>query len=218
MRLNDKQLLEIVELLKLTIIEHKENILKMPNAHMTLNDNLMNVLIDYFLEHTLELKEILQYIDFSNATLVNKKVSFVDFSYYLNISLDPQLVYDKNLMGSKLFGIDFSNKRFDDVKCVATSFVGARNVDLNPQTVANKNLVHSKLSGVDLRGKDLTDVMLEDADFTDAIISKDIKLNLKNNYRGLKGLDKAIVLEDIENITDDNYDKCKKYIINMFKK
>lgn len=210
---NNEQILNLINLLRDEILKNQDEIRQMPNQHIKLDDIVVNCFMDYFLSHTSELIDILPYIDFSNASLVNKKVSFVDLSIFFNIPCDPQTVYDKNLVGTKLCG-DFSGKSFDNTKCVATDFSKAINVDLNPQTLVNKNLFRAKLAGVDLRGKNLKDVILEDVDLTDAIISEQIKAQLDGQH--VLGLDKAIVMFYIYSLLyDDKYKYCQAKIKNL---
>lgn len=210
---NNEQILNLINLLRNEILESKDEIRQMPNQHIELDNIVVNSLMDYFLEHAFELIDILQYIDFSNASLVNKKVSFVDLSIFFNIPCDPQTVYDKNLIGTKLCG-DFLGKSFDDTKCVATDFSKARNVNLNPQTLANKNLFRAKLAGVDLRGKNLKDVILDSADLADAIVSEQIISQLDGQH--VLGLDNAIVMFNIYPLLyEDKYEYCQKKIKNL---
>lgn len=210
---NNEQIINLINLLRNEILKSKDEIRQMPNQHIELDNIVVNSLMDYFLEHAFELIDILPYIDFSNASLINKKVSFVDLSIFFNIPCDPQTVYDKNLIGTKLCG-DFLGKSFDNTKCVATDFSKARNVNLNPQTLVNKNLFRAKLAGVDLRGKNLKDVILEDADLADAIISEQIISQLDGRH--VLGLDNAIVMFNIYPLLyEDKYGYCQEKIKNL---
>ncbi len=213
MNLTDEQILNLIKLLKDEILKNKDEIKKFPNEHIILDDWLVNELMDYFLEHASELIDILSYIDFSNASLVNRKVSFVDLSLFFNIPCDPQTIYDRDLTGTKLCG-DFAGKIFDNVKCVATDFSKAKNVNLNPQEIANKNLVRSILCGIDLRNTNIDNVILENADLKGAIISERIKLQLNGQH--VLGLENAIIeYEPHLPYLEDKYEYCKDKIKNL---
>lgn len=213
MNLTDEQILNLIKLLKDEILKNRDEIKKFPNEHIMLDDWLVNELMDYFLEHSLELTDILLYIDFSNASLVNRKVSFVDLSIFFNIPCDPQTVYDRDLTGTKLCG-DFAGKVFDNAKCVATDFSKAKNVNLNPQTIAHKNLFRAILCGIDLRNANTDNVIFENADLTGAIISERIKSQLNGQH--VLGLEKAIVeAEPYLPYLEDKYEYCKDKIKNL---
>ena len=210
MNLKDEQVLNIIKLLKDKILKNKDEIKKLPNQHIVLDDRLVNELMNYFLEHALELIDILPYIDFSTASLVNRKVSFVDLSLFFNIPCDPQTVYDRDLVGTKLCG-DFSGKVFDNVKCVAVDFSKAKNVNLNPQTIAYKNLFRAKLGSIDLRNANIDGVIFENTDFSKTIISERIKSQLNDQH--VIGLENAII--EYEPYLEDKYEYCKDKIKNL---
>ena len=59
-------------------------------------------------------KEILKKIDFGNIDFTNFNAIGYDFTGLYNVKLNPQTIWDKNLMGSTLNGVEFIGP-FDDV-------------------------------------------------------------------------------------------------------
>ena len=105
-------------------------------------------------------------------------------------NLNPQTVFNKSLIGTKLDGINFENKNFEDVYITGANFTGATNVIINPHKVRNLDLSGCNLSGVKILSAEI------DGDFIGV------------NLNGAK-------LDEAEIILDD-YGKCRQYVLSLF--
>jgi len=99
-------------------------------------------------------------IDFSNVNFENVSFKGRDLSRTYGIKFNPQLIYKKDLEGTKLnenievIGNDNVNQidLFKGVRIIKTEFNGCKNVVINPQTIDNKDLSGTTLKGVRFNG------------------------------------------------------------------
>ena len=125
-----------------------------------------------------ELLPVLEKINFSNVSFDNFYCSYVDFSKYKGIKINPQTVYKKCLSFSTLKGVTIVGS-FDGVYIIGSNFKGTKGIKINPQTVYKKNLSFSTLEGVEFIGP-FDNTHIDGADFTGSK-GKFVK-QLKKNY------------------------------------
>lgn len=98
-----------------------------------------------------------------------KKLDLTNFSYHdlhkseitklikLDIPIDPQRIYEKDLSGDLNFkmnfaGANFNGNSFDGCNIKYTNFKGSKGARINPQTIRSKNFFKSELSDVEFIG------------------------------------------------------------------
>ena len=102
-------------------INHKAIIDVYKNAHIALQSihDILPKVKDKELKD--ELKDDLIYLDLSNVSFDNVKVSGLDLSN-TNVSIDPQTVYNKDMSNGIYDGIKFISNNFNDVNTDNSSF------------------------------------------------------------------------------------------------
>ncbi len=99
-------------------------------------------------------------IDFSNVSFEGVFLRGIDLSKTYGIKFNPQLIYNKDLSGTKLnenieiIGNERMNQidLFEGVCIKGTEFNGCKNVIINPQTIAEKEFSDASLKGVRFNG------------------------------------------------------------------
>ncbi len=145
--------------------------------------------------------ELLKKIDFLPISFDNVNIKGLDFTDCLNVFINPQTIYDKNLEYTILNGVTFTGP-FKDAKIVGANFEGSKNAIIDPQTIHLKNF----------RETVLTDTLLVNS-FDEAFI-------LKTDFTGSTGaiinfetlfdkdicgtnLTDAVIVSPIENVCYD---------------
>ena len=93
--------------------------------------------------------EIYEKIDFSNVPLNNVCMDEEDLSKYKGIKIDPQIIWNKSLVGTICMGVEFVGS-FDDVCILATDFRGSRGAKIDPQTVRNQDFLMTQYNEGDI--------------------------------------------------------------------
>lgn len=102
------------------------------------------IFIDYFKKD-----HIYEKIDFSNVPFDNVSLDEEDLSNYRGVKIDPQVIFDKSLVGTICNGVEFIGS-FDDACIVATDFRGSRGAKIDPQTIRNQNFFMTKYNSGDI--------------------------------------------------------------------
>ena len=164
-------------------------------------------------------KSLYKKIDFSNIDFDNVDVREFDFTGTKGVKINPQKVYYKNLVRTKLYGVEITGS-LDGCVVIGTDFTESIGAKLNPQTVYKKNLCDTKLSDVEIIG-DFEDVYICGTDFTG---SKGANINLqkiRNKTLFFTKLCDSVLIGNLDNVCTSytDFDGCIFYdqFINKIK-
>ena len=93
-------------------------------------------------------------LDLSDVSFKGINVTYVDFTESKGVVLDPQIIADKNLLGTKLADV-IINGSLDGVYIRETDFTRSKGAVLNPQTIlfaSFRGLYKTKLADVIING------------------------------------------------------------------
>lgn len=112
--------------------------------------------------------DIIYRIDYSNVFFDNLNARGINFTGMLNVCLNPQTIFNKDMRDCILFGVHIVG-RLDDVYITRTNFKGSTGVLIDPQTIYDKDLsgtiltdaiVVNNFEGVKLNNTSMDDVYL----------------------------------------------------------
>lgn len=92
---------------------------------------------------------IYEKLDFSNIPLDNVCLDEEDLSKYNGVKIDPQVIWNKSLVGTICRGVEFVGS-FDDACIVATDFRGSRGAKIDPQKVRGQDFLMTQYNSGDI--------------------------------------------------------------------
>ena len=126
-------------------------------------------------------RKYLEKIDFSNVNFKDFKAHDFDFSNLYGVKLNPQILFDKNLMDATLKGVEFIGP-FDEVKICRTDFSGSKGAFINPNTLGSSSINTYDIDRyIDERPVFIELCNFKDVTFTEEFLPKRIT-SLKNTW------------------------------------
>lgn len=98
-----------------------------------------------------DIRKLLQKIDFSNVSFDKVNISEFDFTDFKGVKINPQTIYLKNLRGTKLSGVEFVGP-FDGCNINYADFTGSIGAVINPQSIHGKFMSNVKFNSVTFDG------------------------------------------------------------------
>lgn len=83
--------------------------------------------------------DIIYRIDYTNVDFDNISARGIDFTGMLNVHINPQTTFNKDMRDCVLYGT-YITGRFDDVYIARTNFTGCEGALIDPRTIYDKNL------------------------------------------------------------------------------
>ena len=197
----ETKIIELREKLKKYLEEYSlDKKIKLIDEKQILNDVIFTKESYKYKEFALDF-ELLKKIDFLHISFDNVNIKGLDFTDCLNVFINPQTIYDKNLEYTILNGVTFTGN-FKDAKIVGANFKGSKNAIIDPQTIHLKNFRETVLTDA-LLVNSFDDAFILKTDFTGSIGAI---INFENLFdKDICGtnLTDAVIVSPIENVCYD---------------